>query len=709
LSGVRVGGSVELPPWAGASDLRAFLRRSAQRLALIAATEGAAAGLLVAVVLTTTGALGDARPASRILVTAVLALGGAVLHVLATRGRRLHVALAVERRVPSCRNVVFTAAELLDRPGSVPVYVAERVMADAARIATRIEAATLFPARRSVIALLACAGLWAVTVNRAVARTDESTMTVPATAAGVAIEDVEVVVSPPEYAAGADSTFRDPARITALGGSRITLSVRARAASITAVTPAGSSTLGREGDTFRTTFVLDADGYVAIEPRAADGEPGVRRLIGLSAAPDALPRVTITEPARDLLLPDTDRSIDVTVGATDDLGVASLLLRFTKVSGSGEQFTFTDGALPLAIERQNALSWTGRAVLRLDTLGLGPGDVLVYRGVATDGRPGAPPVESDAFIVEITAPGAVAAEGFAIDDEQDRYALSQQMIILETQRLIARAPGLARDTLERQALSLAAQQRTVRAEFVFMMGGELAEEVEQAAAGIGDLNEADHVEADDEAIAGRLENQGRFALIRAIRSMSRAYDALTEARLDSALVEEMAALDHLQNAFSRTRYILRALTEREQLDLSRRLTGSLDEAARAVRPAPVPQPAPRAELLRGALSGIAEIAATSEFGDAAAARVIAVAETLLRADPSDVSLQAIADALGDASAAMRDGRTADARARLDRAAVALSGELVTELPSASSADRPPLLDRLDGARTDALRRTGGGR
>jgi hypothetical protein len=708
LSGVRAGESVTVPSRAGASDLRAFLRRSARRLALIAATEGAAAGLLVAVVLAMTGAFGDARTATRILVTAVLAVGGAALHVVATRGRRRHVAIAVERSMPSCRNVVITAAELLDRPGKVPAYVAERVIADAGRIASRIEAATLFPARRAVVALLACAGLWSLTVNRAVARTDETTMTVPATAAGVAIEDVEVVVSPPAYAAGEDSTFRDPARITALAGSRVTLSIRARAASITAVTPAGSSTLAREGDTFMTTFVLDADGYIAIEPRAADGGSGERRLIGLSAIPDALPRVTISEPARDLFLPDAERSIDVTVGVADDLGIASLQLRFTKVGGSGEQFTFTDGALPLAIERRNPRSWTGRAVLRLDTLGLGPGDVLVYRAVATDRRPGAPPVESDAFIVEITAPGAVAADGFAIDDEQDRYALSQQMIILETQRLIARTPGLARDTLERQALSLAAQQRTVRAEFVFMMGGELAEEVEQAAAGIGDLDEADHAEADDEAIAGRLENQGRFALIRAIRSMSRAYDALTETRLDDALVEEMAALDQLQNAFSRTRYILRALTEREQLDLSRRLTGSLDEAARAVRPAPDPRPAPRAELLRDALGGIAGIAAMSEFGDAAAARVIAVAETLLRADPSDVTFQEIADALGDASAAMRDGRTADARARLDRAAVALSGELVTELPGASPADRPPLLERLDGARTDALRRTGGG-
>jgi hypothetical protein len=477
---------------------------------------------------------------------------------------------------------------------------------------------------------------------------------------------------------------------------------------VTASTADGSRTLDRAGDTFTGEMPVEADGHIAIEPAASDGRAGVRRLIGVTATPDAAPRVRVTEPARDLFLPDADRTIDVAIEADDDLALASLTLRFTKVSGSGEQFTFTDGELPLEIVRSGERNWTGRTVLRLDTLGLGPGDVLVYRGVAADRRPGAQPAESDAFVIELTSPGSVAADGFAIDDEMDRYALSQQMIILETERLIARAPDLHADTLLRASLSLAAQQRSVRAEFVFMMGGELAAEVEQAAAGIGDLQEEDHIEADDEAIAGRLANQSRFALVYAIRSMSRASDALTRAALDQALVEERLALDQLQLAFSRTRYILRALTEREQLDPSRRLTGPLDDAARAVRPAARPLSQERVSALRGVLAGILAIAGSAEFGQDAASVAVAHAETLLRVDPSDTAMQDIAQQLAEAAAMIHDGRAMDARALLDRAATGLSNAVADALPDASSYPHTIDLNRLDGARTDALRRPGGG-
>ena len=64
--------------------------------------------------------------------------------------------------------------------------------------------------------------------------------------------------------------------------------------------------------------------------------------------------------------------------------------------------------------------------------------MVVYRAAATDKRPGAPPSESDSYIAEILAPGSEAVAGFAIDQDQERYALSQQMIIVKTERLIAK-------------------------------------------------------------------------------------------------------------------------------------------------------------------------------------------------------------------------------------------------------------------------------
>jgi hypothetical protein len=121
-----------------------------------------------------------------------------------------------------------------------------------------------------------------------------------------------------------------------------------------------------------------------------------------------------------------------------------LKLHYTRVAGSGENFTFTEGDVPVEITRASDRGWTARASWPLGPLALEPGDMLIYRGVATDRRPGAPPAESNALIVEIAAPGALPSEGFAIDDRQDKYAISQQMVIVNTERLLACVDGAGR-------------------------------------------------------------------------------------------------------------------------------------------------------------------------------------------------------------------------------------------------------------------------
>lgn len=693
--------------WVEAPALRALIERAAHRLAWLSAAEGAAAGLMIAVIAAFAGVPAPGNALALIATATALAVLGAVTHVAATRASRRRVALDIDRRMPAARNVIVTAAELIERPGNVRPYIGARVCAEASRLAAAADPASLFPARRTTLALLAAIAVWSLALLRAAPDVTVSADGIAVTGGGAAIDAVRVTVVPPAYTAGGAESAMDPARLTVLAGSRLMLSVRARAATVTIETVSGSQTLEREGDTFSGEVPVESDGFLALEPVSADGTAGLRTLIGITAIPDDAPHVRITEPETDLFLPAADRSIDIAVGADDDIAIASLTLRLTRVSGSGEQFTFTDGELPLAIERGDDRTWTGRATLRLDTLGLGPGDVLVYRGVATDGRPGRAAVESDARLVEIAAPGAIAMDGFAIDDEQDRYAISQQMVILETERLRAAQGGITADSLDRASLVLAALQRSVRAEFVFMMGGELAEEVEQAAAGIGDLDEESHAEADDEAIAGRLENQGRVALIRAIRSMSRAYDALTRSALEEALTEERLALDQLQAAFSRTRYILRALTQREQLDPARRLTGALDDAGRDVRPSAQPSPDQRLAALRDALAGVVEIARTPAFDGRTARRAVTLAESLLRSSPSDSTLQSVAARLTDAGQAMQTGRAAAARESLDAAARALADAMMESLPAAPPERVPLGLYRLEGERADRLRRGGG--
>jgi hypothetical protein len=419
---------------------------------------------------------------------------------------------------------------------------------------------------------------------------------------------------------------------------------------------------------------------------------------------DNSPRVRITAPGKDLFLRDAKHTIDLRIEAGDDIGLASLRLRYTKVSGSGERFTFTDGEVPLAVSRTDARAWTAQASWRLDGLGLDVGDLVVYRAVATDHRPGAAPSESDSYIAEILAPGGVAAPGFAIDPNVERYAVSQQMVIVKTERLAARRGSLSAESYADSAKELAAEQRKVRSEFVFMMGGEIADEVGDA---IADLNEEQEAEGESDLLAGRMVNRGRIALLRAIRSMSRAAGALNTADLPPALTHERAALTQLERAFSHTRIILRALTERERLDLSRRMTGALTGAVRDTRPAVETEPDTRVTSLRRVLADIATLAGARQFDAAGAVQASSLATATLRVDPSSKSLQDASALLARVSTAITSGRSDNARNLLDSAAAGVATSLRSELPEASARGPAVGLDRLNGALNDALRRPRG--
>src|SRR5262249_47359362 len=160
-----------------------------------------------------------------------------------------------------------------------------------------------------------------------------------------------------------------------------------------------------------------------------------------------------------------------------------------------------------------------------------------------------------------------------------------------TERLAARKPQMSPEEFATSAAEIAAEQRKVRAEFVFMMGGELADASD--ALNMTEINEEAEANGEDDILAGHNANQGRLALVRAIRSMSRAATSLTSADLPGALPHERAALSQLERAFSHARIILRALTERERLDLTRRLTGVLTDASRDSRPRAEPEAEPR--------------------------------------------------------------------------------------------------------------------
>jgi hypothetical protein len=688
--------------------VRAFLTRVARRIWWTRAAEGAAAGVLVSLALQAVGWPSQSSAWLAALAVMTLAVIGAALRIaLGTRGTSDRIATLVERRAPQCRNVVLTAGELISTNESD--YISTLVYRDAARMVGTLDASALAPARNAVVALAIVSGAWLLAESRvALPALTSVSRPLAAAIAGTGIQNIDVRVIPPPYSGRGTQTFHDPSRIEAFAGSSIRVTIHAAAASVALETLTSRATLARGSDgTFEHVLVADAEGYISVAP-ATNGRAGVRRLIGLSIIPDAAPHVRITAPARDLFLRDSNHTIDLAMEATDDIGLASLRLRYTRVSGSGERFTFTEGDVPLILTRRDARTWSAHAVWPLAGLALTQGDMVVYRAVATDNRPGAPPVESDSYIAEIVAPGVDAGPGFALDPEQERYAVSQQMVILKTERLLAKRASMTADSYAGSAQEIAAEQRKVRAEFVFMMGGELADAPDPNGS-ITDINETAEAEGEADLLAGRAANRGRMALVNAIRYMSRASTSLTTADLTAALPQERSALAQLEQAFSRTRILLRALTQREALDLSRRLTGVTTDAATDVRPSADPQPDPRVAALRRSLSGIATLAGAGAFGADASAEASSLAERVMQADPSSKPLQEAAGLLTSAASDIGRRRSAEAHVSLDRAATALSGVLRSGMVDAPAGSASPTDSRVSGALTDALRHRGGSR
>lgn len=685
-----------------AASVRAFLARVSKRLAWRSAAEGAAAGVGAAIITMVARHPAPTSLGATLLVLFILVGIGLLISVYSRRNARRHVALLVERRTPQSRNLIVTADELAGRERTG--YVDQLVFREAAQLVERLDPRVLVPTMNALVALGATTGVWLLLLMRpggpiipsSTAFLGNAGVTLPS------IERVDVTVTPPPYSGRPTQTLHDPTRVEVLAGSSVALAIRASAASVSIETLASRDTVAMAASgAFTKTLVANADGYVAIEP-AGGGRTGARRLIGLTVIPDAPPRVKITAPGRDTYLRDGHATLDVAIDAADDIGLANLTLKYTKVSGSGERFTFAEGNVPLRVTRTDARTWTARVSWPLDSLALEPGDMVVYRAIAADHRPGSAPVESDSYIAEVLSPGGVAAPGFAMDPEQERYAVSQQMVILKTERLQARKATMSAEDYTNEAQEIAVEQRKVRAEFVFMLGGELADAPDLATS-MTDLNEEAEAAGEEDLLAGRAANAGHIALLRAIRAMSRAATSLTTADLPPALTHERAALKQLEAAFSRTRILLRALTTRERLDLSRRLTGVLTDAARETHPNAAPEADSRTIALRRALSGVAALGGTRRLGPSDAAQASALAERVLQVDASAKQLQDVSAQLANAATALSNGQSDEARGLIDRATTGLASAIRGELLDAPHDARRIEDALLQGALRDAVR------
>jgi hypothetical protein len=606
----------------------------------------------------------------------------------------------LERAQPDSRNLIVTADELAREALAARPLVRARVFADAAASVQRIDLRTAFPIAPVVRAALLAAvawttmetmHLWQGPLSRAGSGMLSRSAS-PTNAPAAAWLQVSVVIEPPAYTGLKETRAVDPEQLQAIEGSALVLSIDASAPRISVEHDGNTRTLERGADgRFSERLALTKTGYVLIVA-GADGaatapvaETGVRRMMPVVVSPDALPGVRVTTPGRDLVYAGGNPRIAFNARATDDFGLRSLTLRYTKVTGSGENFEFQEGEIPLALARTSARDWSGSASRSLAELNLKDGDMLVYRAVAADARPGDGSATSDAFVIEISKLGVAAGDAFTLPEEESKYALSQQMLIVKTERLHQRRGSLAPGDFAEQALNLGVEQRMIRAEFVFMLGGEINDEEVEA-------------EQSVELQAGRLQNRGQRDLRAATIAMSQAEKLLAGANTGEALIAERAAVTALQRAFSRDRYILRALATRSQLDAARRLTGSLADATGWRRVAPDVPANRRTALLQDLLRGISELIAPGPKGPGRQALVLA--EEAIRIDPTSAALRQAATELQRAGGATDPVVRSRALAAAATAAAAEARRAHADAPLPA----PHVAPALAGAFADALRR-----
>jgi hypothetical protein len=606
---------------------------------------------------------GRGTAAAAAIVTAIGASGVTALRAR-HRWTAAHAARRAEDAEPGARNVVITGEELLRHPDRASPWMRARILSQAADVVSAIDAARAVPLGRRLAWCAAAAALWIVVAlgipQRTVALVSDAVRH-PSAQREDGSPTIAATITAPSYLGGAVQTLRNPEKIEAVAGSRLSLSLTGSASWRTRLGTREIPRAAGQG----SSLVLSESSYLAIEPETPGR--GDRKLIPVVVTPDRVPSIRIEQPGKDLLLPDARSDVAVAAAANDDFGLASLELRFTKVSGSGEQFEFEEGGIPLALERSSPRSWRGRAALALSRMKLEPGDSLVYRVVGADARGGdAGGASSDTFFVEIAAPGEVAVAGFELPPDRERYALSQQMIVLKIERLRQRERAMSADAVAKEAGNIAAEQRAVRANFIFLNGGEVEDEEEEAA-------------HSHEIQEGRLAHTARREIAEAIQHMGRAEKELIAVSTTGALPPAKAAVEALQRAFGRNRYILRSMPVRSRLDPSRRLSGELQAAVDSKRAAHDPSSdltAITARRLMGELLNLGPLLLADDRSRVQSARLSALAEEALAAGAGTTEWQNVSASLLQLRDALAAGRPApDVRSRYATTLDALQAEV----------------------------------
>ena len=369
--------------------------------------------------------------------------------------------------------------------------------------------------------------------------------------------------------------------------------------------------IARDGDAWRATVRA---GTVPLAVRLADGVG--ERWVTLAARPDSAPAATLDLPAADLVTRDTTLAIAVRGRARDDVGVREVRIEWIRTTGGGEQFKATSGALAVrrgALGRDVAVQGT----LSLAALGVRTGDVLHLRIAALDGNTVRGPQlgASDTRVIRIPREEDSVAVEQLPPSPVDTNAVSQRMLVVFTERLVARERALAREPFLAESRRIGLLQGRLRRQvgaIVFMRTGDEPSGEHAHFAGDGHEHTAGELASLQKAaptspeavlaaaerattINAALDSHGDETPVVAInRPLLEAYNAMWEATRAletgeprAALPPMRRALEAIQRARAAERLYLRGVQAPKAVDVAKvRLTGT--DSARFEARTPLP-------------------------------------------------------------------------------------------------------------------------
>jgi hypothetical protein len=467
------------------------------------------------------------------------------------------VALLIEERVPALRFALVTAMGAAGEPGAEALERRVHVVNPSGALFVPITRALLIPAALLAVLLVALGAAPRGALERVLRPRAGDLLLQPAvrTLLSNRLGSIAVKLEAPAYARRSPIILENPSSVRGLIGSRITTRGRGAAlgedGSLSAALGDSIWKMSVLGDTWSVTTTMPAKASaLRLTDRRHD------RLLVLEPVIDEPPEVKLRTPERDSTYAEAKGTLLLSAELRDDVGLARAHFELLHTTGGGEGFQTTRTIAGASLLRSR-ITATIRATVRLDTMGLGPGDVLNVRAIAWDENnvTGPGKGESDTRTIRILDPTVKDSVNVnpAVAAALDTSILSQRMLIMRADSLAARKSSMAADDFVVKALDLGVRQGDLRNRLLSIVYD--LEHVQ----GVGFVGETPSSKILKEAGDAMLEAETELKI----------------ASLSTARPHMWRALRLLQEARNDKRYWLRGLLLNDPVDVERiRLTGA---------------------------------------------------------------------------------------------------------------------------------------